>query len=149
MGGGALIGCPAWHPRRPCQWHALRHVVFDQHVSLHTQLVACLLVQVDPQFYAFRWITLLLGQEFNFADVLRIWDTILSDPHGKSDCLLRICTAMILNIADILRNGDFTVILKTLQRYPPVDVNKLLSMAATMPPVFEVCGSPFQGINRQ
>lgn len=38
--------------------------------------------QVNPQFYAFRWITLLLTQEFNFADSLHIWDTLLSDPEG-------------------------------------------------------------------
>jgi len=42
-------------------------------------LVGC---QVNPQFYAFRWITLLLTQEFNFADSLHIWDTLLSDPDG-------------------------------------------------------------------
>lgn len=39
-------------------------------------------VQINPQFYAFRWITLLLTQEFNFADCLHIWDTLLSDPEG-------------------------------------------------------------------
>ena len=39
-------------------------------------------LQVNPQFYAFRWITLLLTQEFNFADTIHIWDTLLSDPDG-------------------------------------------------------------------
>eukprot|EP00983_Pelagomonas_calceolata_P007202 233971-Pelagomonas_calceolata.AAC.5 len=53
-------------------------------------------LQVDPQFYAFRWITLCLAQEFAFPDTLRIWDTILSDPHGRMDCLLRICASMII-----------------------------------------------------
>ncbi|CAK9141432.1 unnamed protein product [Ilex paraguariensis] len=38
--------------------------------------------KVNPQFYAFRWITLLLTQEFNFADSVLIWDTLLSDPEG-------------------------------------------------------------------
>ncbi|TKY47833.1 TBC1 domain family member 13 [Spatholobus suberectus] len=38
--------------------------------------------KVNPQFYAFRWITLLLTREFNFADILHIWDTLLSDPEG-------------------------------------------------------------------
>ena len=41
-----------------------------------------LTLQVNPQFYAFRWITLLLTQEFNFADSIHIWDTLLSDPEG-------------------------------------------------------------------
>lgn len=59
---------------------------------------ASLLLQVDPQYYAFRWITLLMSQEFAFPDTLRIWDTILSDPYGRMDCLLRFCIAMILHV---------------------------------------------------
>lgn len=93
---------------------------------------------MDPQFYAFRWLTLLLSQEFAFPDTLRIWDTILSDPHGRMDCLMRICTAMILHLRPILMRGDFSVILKTLQRFPPVDVNVLLAKAASMPPCTEI-----------
>ena len=54
--------------------------------------------QVNPQFYAFRWITLLLTQEFSCPDVMRLWDSMLSDPAGRSDCLLRICVAMLLNL---------------------------------------------------
>ncbi|KAJ6758974.1 TBC1 DOMAIN FAMILY MEMBER GTPASE-ACTIVATING PROTEIN [Salix koriyanagi] len=38
--------------------------------------------KVKPQFYAFRWITLLLTQEFNFQSILRIWDSLLSNPFG-------------------------------------------------------------------
>ncbi|XP_004508496.1 uncharacterized protein [Cicer arietinum] len=33
--------------------------------------------KVKPQFYAFRWITLLLTQEFQFEYILRIWDTLI------------------------------------------------------------------------
>lgn len=45
--------------------------------------------QVDPQYYAFRWITLLLTQEFNFPDVLRLWDTIIAAPTSRLDFLLK------------------------------------------------------------
>ncbi|KAJ6296357.1 hypothetical protein OIU78_024244 [Salix suchowensis] len=38
--------------------------------------------KVKPQFYAFRWITLLLTQEFNFQSILRIWDSLFSNPFG-------------------------------------------------------------------
>ena len=44
--------------------------------------IAFVFAQVNPQFYAFRWITLLLTQEFNFADSLRLWDSLLSNPDG-------------------------------------------------------------------
>ncbi|GAX82972.1 hypothetical protein CEUSTIGMA_g10399.t1 [Chlamydomonas eustigma] len=94
--------------------------------------------KVDAQFFAFRWITLLLSQEFTLPDTLRVWDMILSDPHGRTDALMRICTAMVLNVKDVLMQGDFTVIMKTLQRYPPVDVNVILSRAAAMTPCSEI-----------
>ncbi|KAG2498137.1 hypothetical protein HYH03_003895 [Edaphochlamys debaryana] len=109
----------------------------DKPLWYHMEIVQ----KVDPQFYAFRWLTLLLSQEFSFPDVLRIWDTILSDPAGRMDCLLRICVAMILNVKATLRAGDFTVIMKTLQRYPPVDVNVLLQRAAEMPPCATILGT--------
>ncbi|BBH08498.1 Ypt/Rab-GAP domain of gyp1p superfamily protein [Prunus dulcis] len=38
--------------------------------------------KVKPQYYAFRWITLLLTQEFNFQCIMRIWDSLLSSPYG-------------------------------------------------------------------
>ncbi|CAB4318986.1 unnamed protein product [Prunus armeniaca] len=38
--------------------------------------------KVKPQYYAFRWITLLLTQEFNFQSIMRIWDSLLSSPYG-------------------------------------------------------------------
>ncbi|GLJ32145.1 hypothetical protein SUGI_0647230 [Cryptomeria japonica] len=52
--------------------------------------------KVNPQFYAFRWITLLFTQEFRLPDCLRIWDSLLSNPYGPMDILLRICCAMLI-----------------------------------------------------
>lgn len=51
-------------------------------------------LQVNPQFYAFRWITLLLTQEFSFFDSLHIWDALLSDPEGP---LVRLTYALKSN----------------------------------------------------
>ncbi|KAE8680985.1 Ypt/Rab-GAP domain of gyp1p superfamily protein isoform 2 [Hibiscus syriacus] len=50
----------------------------DEELWRHLEITT----KVNPQFYAFKWITLLLTQEFNFADNLHIWDTLLSDPEG-------------------------------------------------------------------
>lgn len=55
-------------------------------------------MQVNTQFYAFRWITLLLTQEFPFPDAVRLWDTLFSDTGGRQNCLLRICAAMLINL---------------------------------------------------
>ncbi|GFS45958.1 Ypt/Rab-GAP domain of gyp1p superfamily protein [Actinidia rufa] len=85
--------------------------------------------KVNPQFYAFRWITLLLTQEFNFADSLLIWDTLLSDPEGPQETLLRVCCAMLILIRRRLLAGDFTSNLKLLQHYPPTNISHMLYVA--------------------
>lgn len=68
--------------------------------------------KVNPQFYAFRWITLLLTQEFKFPDSIRIWDSLLSNPDGPLEILLRVCCAMLMCIRSRLLGGDFTMNLK-------------------------------------
>lgn len=65
----------------------------------------CLQCQVNPQFYAFRWITLLLTQEFNFADSLQIWDTLLSDPDGPqvgTFLVEKICLRHLMELCEIM-----------------------------------------------
>ena len=74
-------------------------------IQLNSMFLAPL--QVDPQFFAFRWITLLLTQEFPFPDAVRIWDTLLSDPRGRLDCLLRVCLALIMNVRGQLLEGGY------------------------------------------
>lgn len=85
--------------------------------------------KVNPQFYAFRWITLLLTQEFDFADSLRIWDTLVSDPDGPQETLLRVCCAMLILVRRRLLAGDFTSNLKLLQSYPSTNISHLLHVA--------------------
>ena len=41
---------------------------------------------------------MLPAQEFSFPDAVRLWDTLFSDPAGRTDCLLRICVAMLINV---------------------------------------------------
>ncbi|KAF9620335.1 hypothetical protein IFM89_011070 [Coptis chinensis] len=60
--------------------------------------------KVNPQFYAFRWITLLLTQEFKFTSILRIWDSLLGSPSGVQEMLLRVCCAMLLSMRSRLLN---------------------------------------------
>lgn len=97
----------------------------DEELWRHLE-VTC---KVNPQFYAFRWITLLLTQEFNFSDCLHIWDSLLSDPEGPQETLLRICCAMLILVRRRLLAGDFTSNLKLLQNYPTTNINHLLYVA--------------------
>lgn len=43
-------------------------------------------------------------QEFSFPDAVRMWDTLFSDGAGRTDCLLRMCVAMLVNVrAELLQ----------------------------------------------
>ncbi|XP_062078063.1 TBC domain-containing protein C1952.17c-like [Humulus lupulus] len=90
--------------------------------------------KVKPQYYAFRWITLLLTQEFSFHSIMRIWDTLLSNPFGVQDMLLRVCCAMLLCIKSRLLKGDFIANIKLLQHYPDIDIEHLLKVAQDLSP---------------
>ncbi|GMI78697.1 hypothetical protein like AT4G13730 [Hibiscus trionum] len=102
----------------------------DEELWRHLEITT----KVNPQFYAFRWITLLLTQEFNFADSLRIWDTLLSDLEGPLETLLRVCCAMLILVRQRLLAGDFTSNLKLLQNYPPSNISHLLYVANKLRP---------------
>ncbi|XP_042397882.1 TBC1 domain family member 13-like isoform X2 [Zingiber officinale] len=91
--------------------------------------------KMNPQFYAFRWITLLLTQEFELSSIMRIWDCLLSHPSGVQDMLLRVCCAMLLCVRGDLLSGDFISNLKLLQHYPKVDLENLLDVAHHLIPI--------------
>uniref|UniRef100_A0A4W4FVM0 Rab-GAP TBC domain-containing protein n=1 Tax=Electrophorus electricus TaxID=8005 RepID=A0A4W4FVM0_ELEEL len=56
---------------------------------------------IKPQYFTFRWLTLLLSQEFLLPDVIRIWDSLFSD-QDRFDFLILVCCAML-----ILHRGRF------------------------------------------
>ena len=86
------------------------------------ELAAALVARgVNPQFFAFRWITTALTQEFPLPDAIRAWDAMLADPAGPRDALLRIAAAMVLHLRQQLLAGDFATNIKLLQAYPPAD----------------------------
>ncbi|KAL2923358.1 TBC1 domain family member 13 [Bienertia sinuspersici] len=97
----------------------------DEELWRHLEITC----KINPQFYAFRWITLLLTQEFDFTDSLQIWDTLLSDSEGPQETLLRVCCAMLILIRRRLLAGDFTSNLKLLQSYPSTNISHLLYVA--------------------
>ncbi|MGH0132600.1 UNVERIFIED_CONTAM: hypothetical protein FKN15_040751 [Acipenser sinensis] len=74
---------------------------------------------IKPQYFTFRWLTLLLSQEFLLPDVIRIWDSLFSDQE-RFDFLILVCCAMLVLIRDQLLAGDFTVNMRLLQaqRFP-------------------------------
>uniref|UniRef100_A0A3Q2XC44 TBC1 domain family member 13 n=1 Tax=Hippocampus comes TaxID=109280 RepID=A0A3Q2XC44_HIPCM len=83
---------------------------------------------IKPQYFTFRWLTLLLSQEFLLPDVIRIWDTLFSD-QDRFHFLILVCCAMLILIRENLLAGDFTVNMRLLQDYPISDVHTILTKA--------------------
>uniref|UniRef100_A0ACD6A822 Uncharacterized protein n=1 Tax=Avena sativa TaxID=4498 RepID=A0ACD6A822_AVESA len=97
----------------------------DEELWRHMEVIT----KVYPQYYAFRWITLLLTMEFSFNVCIHIWDAILGDPEGPPDTLLRICCAMLILVRKRLLVGDFTANIQLLQHYPQTNIDHLLHIA--------------------
>lgn len=51
--------------------------------------------ELYPQYYSFRWLTLMLSQEFPLPDVVRIWDSVFADKN-RFEFLVYVCCAMIV-----------------------------------------------------
>ena len=74
-------------------------------------------LKVAPTFYGFRWITLLMTQEWDLPDVLRLWDSLLADP-SRFDFLLYFAVATVTSIRTaLLEHDDFAYAVKALQRF--------------------------------
>ena len=58
---------------------------------------------------------LLMCQEFDMSNVIRLWDTLFSDPE-RFNYLNFICVALVQTKRDICIEGDFAECMETLQR---------------------------------
>ncbi|KAG0259597.1 hypothetical protein BG011_002529 [Mortierella polycephala] len=87
---------------------------------------------IAPEYYSFRWLTVLCTQEFEVPDVWRIWDSILADTGGIEkdyDFLLDFGCAMVCHLRVDLLAGDFADNVKLLQNYPSIDIQPILHLA--------------------
>ncbi len=70
---------------------------------------------VNHQFYSLRWFMLLMCQEFDMSNVIRLWDTLFSDPD-RFNFLNFICVATVQTQREICLEGDFAECMENLQR---------------------------------
>ncbi|KAG0275808.1 hypothetical protein BGZ96_003614, partial [Linnemannia gamsii] len=90
---------------------------------------------IAPEYYSFRWLTVLCTQEFEVPDVWRIWDSVLADTGGIEkdyDFLLDFGCSMVCHLRSELLDGDFADNVKLLQNYPPVDIQPILHLATVI-----------------
>merc|ERR1711915_750267 len=69
---------------------------------------------IRMQYFAFRWLSLMLSQEFSLPDVLTLWDALLTD-DSRTKLLINVCTSMLCLVRDSLLQNDFASNMKMLQ----------------------------------
>lgn len=88
-------------------------------------------IQVEPHYYALKWITLLLAQDFDLPDTLRLWDSCLSDPQ-RFQFFYYVCVALVICNQDALSTADFAEALYTLQHPATFPLSTILDLAETL-----------------
>jgi hypothetical protein len=90
--------------------------------------------KVHAEFYAFRWITLLLSQEFQTPDVLCLWDFFFSFGKRLTDALFFTTVAMIIAIREeLMEMNSMSQLLVTLQHYPEgVQIREIIDIANSL-----------------
>lgn len=87
--------------------------------------------KIEVGFFAFRWYTLFLTQEFEMPDILRLWDSILSE-DDKFDFLNMVCLAIIKIKKIEIIQSDFAGIMLSMQNLDKMDVEKVIKVAESI-----------------
>jgi hypothetical protein len=88
-------------------------------------------IGIESSFFAIRWWTTLLSREFLLPDTIRLWDSMFASTH-KDNFLCYVCVTMVIMIREQLLKGDFSVCLRTLQSYPSIRMDELLTASRTL-----------------
>ena len=86
-------------------------------------------MEIEPHYYALRWLTLLLAKEFSLPDIMRLWDSVFSFREYALDYVLFLGLSLVLEVRDTILSCDFASALELLQNLPPLDVVVVLEKA--------------------
>ncbi len=108
----------------------IQYVLLKKHdLPLHNYLKT---LGIEPQLYALRWVRLLFGREFHFADVITMWDAIFAYGNNLAlvDC---IAVTMLMYIREAILGREYTDAMSRLMKFPPVeDVSVFIESALRM-----------------
>ena len=92
--------------------------IFDDYLThLDPELSAHLhSIDLIPQIFLMRWIRLLFGREYEFDDVLSMWDVIFAEDPSL-EIVDMICLTMILRLRWDLLEADYNTALTLLLKY--------------------------------
>ena len=97
--------------------------IIDYELFLHLQKN-----KIKLEFYAFRWMTLLFTQDFEMPDIMRIWDSIFSDPDIFEFLYLLILSTIIIK-RDKIMNEKMSGIMILIQNLEDITIYDLMSTA--------------------
>jgi hypothetical protein len=80
---------------------------------------------VSPEYYSFRWISLLFAKEFHLLDLFRLWDFFLSskDQRERNDMIIGAVVALLESHRGVLEKEDLPEILTLLHVSPDKDID--------------------------
>lgn len=88
-------------------------------------------LEVDLNYFAFRWITLLFTQEFDLPDIMVIWDFVFS-VEKKLECLVCLSAAVMIVKKTSLLNSGFAEIMQEVQNVRNENVEQILKLAKNL-----------------
>ncbi|KAL2271676.1 hypothetical protein VTJ83DRAFT_1047 [Remersonia thermophila] len=92
--------------------HEVALMKIDEELANHLRNI-----EVLPQIFVIRWTRLLFGREFDFEQLLGLWDALFAyDP--ALELINLICVAMLLRIRWSLLEADHSTALQLMLRYP-------------------------------
>ena len=104
-------------------------------------------LHIAPQIYGIRWMRLLFIREYQFQDLLVLWDAIFSNGFGLCDYIF---TAMLVVISKILLPCDYSNCLNHLMRYPSVcDVHYVIHLALHIRDPIVSCSAYLHTVDNQ
>lgn len=88
-------------------------------------------LQIKPEFYAYRWFLLFYTQEYDIAQLLRLWDSLLCFFNADSrSTLINFMYYFALAILSLLRKqiigGDLNSVMQLLQKHK-TDINQVIA----------------------
>jgi len=82
----------------------------DPDLSNHLEVIG-----IIPQIFAIRWLRLLFGREFDFKDVLKLWDILFAESLNI-DIIDMACVSILLRLRWQLIDADYTTAITTITR---------------------------------
>ena len=82
-----------------------------------------------PQYYSFRWLSLLLAQEFGLYDTIKLWDYLLAyDGTKRYFFLYCLCISILKLRKTLIMKNDFIAALPIIQKLRDLDVEQVIKL---------------------